>query len=316
MITSTPPEKTSETTKEETSASPEESIIEHTELPDQPDSAVKRLVSFFKRPAAATPEAASEPEPVPDSVPPAPAPVRASGQGLRRKPKASRKNPDPDMRLRAFMAPPMSNEPEKTSAMVNLRPTKDKTRKAYWDVAGAFSLVVNAILIAVLVIMAGQIKNLKTMMNGLLGGLYSNFVQLDKANISTTIPVNAQIPVVFSLPVKQNTAVTLTSDVTIAHTGVIINSGGLSINAPATITLPAGTNLPIALDLDIPVQLTIPISLQIPVNIPMNQTMLHNPFTGLQQTIKPLYCIINKNAQYPQGIYICNTQNSPNVGNP
>ena len=52
--------------------------------------------------------------------------------------------------------------------------------------------------------------------------------------------------------------------------------------------------MPIALNMDIPVQVTIPINLQIPVKIPMNQTDLHTPFTGLQQTIRPLYCTINK----------------------
>ncbi len=220
------------------------------------------------------------------------------------------------MRLRAFMSPPMTIPPEEPDKKSGWRPTREKAHRAYWDVAGTFSLIINVVLVAVLFIMAGQIKNLKTAMNGLLGGLYSNFVELDKASISTTIPVEAQIPVVFSLPIQQNTNVTLTSDISIPHTGVVINSGGLSINAGATITLPEGTSLPIALNMDIPVQLSIPISLQIPVNIPMNETTLHAPFTGLQDTIRPLYCTLDKNAQYPQGIYICADHTNPSTVNP
>jgi hypothetical protein len=48
----------------------------------------------------------------------------------------------------------------------------------------------------------------------------------------------------------------------------------------------------------------------------MNQTNLHTPFTGLQQTIRPLYCTINKNAQYPQGVYICSEHTDADTGNP
>jgi len=167
-----------------------------------------------------------------------------------------------------------------------------------------------------LLVMSGQIRNLKTMMNGLLGGLYSNFVEMDKASITTTISIDTQIPISFNLPIQQNTDVALTSSVPIAGAWVVINSGGLSINAPANVTLPAGTNLPIALNMNVPVQATIPISLQVPVNIPLNQTDLHAPFTGLQQTISPLYCTFNKNAQYPAGVFICAGHDTPTPGTP
>ena len=312
MITSNLPEQAPETKSDEPLEASSESIIYHTEMPEQKDSLLKKFFLLFRRKSPAVSEEANHEEVEKLTV----APKRTSAQGLHRRAKPSRKNTDPDMRLRAFMTPPMTNTPEKAPKKLNLRPGRENTRRAYWDVAGGLSLILNAILISVLVIMAGQIKNLRTVMDDLLGGLYSNFVDMDKANISTTIPVEAQIPIVFSLPVQQNTDVTLTSAVTIPRTGVVINSGGLSINAPATITLPEGTNLPIALKLDIPVQVTIPISLQIPVNIPLNQTTLHAPFTGLQQTIKPLYCTINRNAQYPQGIFICNEQGNSNAVNP
>jgi hypothetical protein len=84
----------------------------------------------------------------------------------------------------------------------------------------------------------------------------------------------------------------------------------------ANVTLPAGTSLPISLNLTIPFQSTIPISLQVPVNIPLNQTGLHQPITGLQTTILPLYCMLNKNAQYPEGTFICAQQNAGATGTP
>lgn len=317
MINSTPPEVKHDPAPVEEPIDNDESIIDHTEIADPPEKGIKRFMLLFKRkPSAAvegeTPARMDAPEP---AEPAAPVESRPNKRAERRA-RTKAKEQGPDMRLRAFMSPPMTLPPEKEPKKFSLKPTRERTHRAYWDVAGTFSLVVNAILIAVLVIMAGQIKNMKSMISNLLGGLYGNFVEMDKASISTTIPVEAQIPLSFSLPISQTTDVTLTSSVIMPHTGVVINSGGLSINAPATITLPEGTSLPIALKMDIPVQLTIPVSLQIPVNIPMNQTSLHTPFTGLQQVIRPLYCTINKNAQYPDGIYICGPQTSISVGNP
>jgi len=306
------PEEVSDQETGEPPKNPNESIIYHTEISDQPDNAFKKFFLLFKR-KPSMPTDGTTPE-VEEMKPTGP--KRSSGQGLSKRVKSKEKNPNPDMRLRAFMSPPMTMPPQKTEKKFRLRPNREMTRRAYWDVAAALSLIVNAILVGALFVMYGQIRNLKTMMNGLLGGLYSNFVEMDKASISTTIPVEAQIPIVFNLPIQQNTTVRLTAAVPISGTQVSINSGGLSINAPATVTLPEGTDLPIALNLDIPVQVTIPISLQVPVNIPMNQTTLHAPFTGLQQTIRPLYCTINKNAQYPQGIFICAEHVTPSAGTP
>ena len=61
----------------------------------------------------------------------------------------------------------------------------------------------------------------------------------------------------------------------------------------------------------VPVLMTVPVSLQVPVNIPLSQTELHAPFNGLQQTILPLYCTFNKNAQYPEGVFICKGHDAP-----
>jgi hypothetical protein len=178
-------------------------------------------------------------------------------------------------------------------------------------VAAVCSFIINAILLAILLIMAIQINNLKTSVNGLLSGLYGNFIEMDKASISTTITVNKQVPIDFMLPIQQNTDVTLTQSVTIPNAHVVINSGGLTINAAASIMLPAGTNLPIALNMAVPVQFSVPVTLQVPVNIPLAQTELHQPLTGLQDSIRAYFCKFDRNAQYPQGIYICEDHGVP-----
>lgn len=221
------------------------------------------------------------------------------------------KNNKPDLRLRTLVNAGKNAGRLGQQGESRLLSRGERTRRAYWDVAAGISLIINAILVAILLIMAFQINNLKTTVNGLLSGLYSNFVEMDKASITTTITVSAQIPIDFMLPIQQNTDVVLTRSVNINNAYVVINSGGLSINAPASVTLPAGTNLPIALNMTVPVQSSVPVTLQVPVNIPLAQTELHQPFTGLQDTVRAYYCTFDKNAQYPQGIYICEDHDAP-----
>jgi hypothetical protein len=223
---------------------------------------------------------------------------------------------NPGRKLRSLEAAVKNARPAKVPWRYRLRPNREWTHRAYWDVTAALSLIVNAVLIGFLLIMAGQIRNLKTTMNDLFGGLYGNFAKMDQATIDTTITANAQIPLNFNLPISQNTEVMLTRDISIPGARVVINSGILNINAKANITLPAGTSLPIELKLDVPVQSTIPISMQVPVSIPLNQTGLHEPLIGLQTNLLPLYCMFDKNAQYPEGIYICAEHDTPSPGTP
>ena len=235
--------------------------------------------------------------------------VRSSGQGVA--PKAG-KEVNPGRRLHEFEEAGKNASPARVPLFYRLRPNGELTRRAYWDVAAAISLLFNAVLVGVVVVLGLQLRNFKSTANGMggiadgvFGGLYSNFVKMDQASIDKTIAVDAQIPLNFVLPVSQNTNVVLTSDVNIPNAHVIINTGVLNINAQAAITLRAGTSLPVALNMNIPVQSTIPVHLDVPVHIPLNQTQLHDPFTGLQTTILPLYCTFNKDAQYPAGTYIC-----------
>ena len=228
-------------------------------------------------------------------------PIRVSGQGGPPRSASSGKGINPGLKMRAIEAAARNSPPPKIPLEYRLRPNRELTRRAAWDVAAISSLVVNAILAGVLLLMAFQIRNLKATVNTVLGGLYGSFVEMDKASINTTIQVDTQIPLNFTLPVQQDTDVTLTRSVAIPGAYIILNGSNVLVN----VTLPRGTILPIALNMGIPVQATVPVSLQVPVNIPMSQTQLHGPFTSLQNTIRPLYCVLNKNAQYPAGIFIC-----------
>jgi hypothetical protein len=244
-------------------------------------------------------------------------PVHSSNQGI---PAHSENVNNPGRRLHAFEAAAKKAPPAKIPWKYRVRPTRETTHRAYWDVTTTFSLIVNIILVCLLIIMALQIRNLHTALNALgnnvLGGLYGNFVKMDQASINTTISLDAQVPLNFNLPVSQNTSIVLASSVAIPNAHIVINTGGLNINSLASVTLPAGTTLPIELNMTIPVQSTIPISLQVPINIPLSQTNLHEPFTGLQATIRPLYCMVNKNAQYPEGTFICAEHEAPTPGTP
>ena len=181
----------------------------------------------------------------------------------------------------------------------------------FWTIASVFSMTVNIILVVVLLAVVPNIKKLNAdhllgLGNDLLGGLYKNFEKMDRAHITTTIPVQSTIPVKFDLQLNQQTNVILSQDVTIHNARVTVNTGGLNItNALTTIVLPQGTTLPIVLNLTVPVDTTVPVVLNVNVDIPLVQTQLHEPFSGLQEVIKPFYCMINQNAVNLDGQFIC-----------
>lgn len=181
----------------------------------------------------------------------------------------------------------------------------------FWTIASIFSMTVNIILVIVLLAVMSNLKkfNLGSAMNignSLLGGLYTNFEKMDRAHITTRIPVQTTIPVKFDLALNQQTSVVLSQDVTISNARVTVNTGGLNItNALTTIVLPQGTTLPIVLNLTVPVDTTVPVVLNVDVDIPLEQTQLHEPFSGLQDVIKPFYCMVNPNALKLNGQPVC-----------
>lgn len=199
-------------------------------------------------------------------------------------------------------APPSPPEPASPSPEAESKTTRLKLLPAFWTFASVVSLTFNVILIAVLLIvlqMLGVIGiTANDQVSGLLGGLYINFVKMDQASIRTIIPVRKEIPVNFVLNVSGPTDVTLRENVSIDGALVTVNTGGLNINnARANIVLPAGTVLPIFIqELIVPVNEQVLAELNVDVNIPLNQTELHEPFVGLQNVIKPFYCLVEPNA--------------------
>jgi hypothetical protein len=193
-----------------------------------------------------------------------------------------------------------------------------KLAPAFWTITGIMSLLVNGVLIAVLIILLLNVRplllNVQTLqLRGTMekaialpGGLYTNFELMDRAHITTMIPVETTIPVKFDLPLNQQTDVVLSQSVTITNALVTVQTGGLNITrAPTTIVLPQGTTLPVFLNLTVPVDTTVPVVLNVPVDIALVNTDLHRPFTGLQEVVRPFYCLLNKSAVNLDGVPIC-----------
>ena len=182
---------------------------------------------------------------------------------------------------------------------------------AFWTIASVISIVVNVVLIIIILMLFqlfGQVRKMQdyasNQATGLLGGLYTNFVKMDEATISTTIPVDAMIPLNITVPVQTTTQIALAESVTIPNAHVRIATGGLNIDANAVVTLPANTPLTVKLDFPLQVQNSIPIHLDVPVNIPLNHTELHEPFVGLQKVVEPWYCFVKPGATV-NGLQVC-----------
>ena len=165
---------------------------------------------------------------------------------------------------------------------------------AFWTIASVISMIVNIVLIAALLVVLRSLGglNLGQVGTGLVGGLYSNFERMDAAHIKTTIPIDA-IQLNTSIPVQKTTNIVLADAAEIPNAHVKIATGTFNIDSDADVILPAGTTLNITLNFDLPVQQSVPIDLKVPVDIALNATELHPALSGLENTIKPLYCAFN-----------------------
>ena len=284
-------------------------VIHRSKPVSPPGDGNRRPASIFRHKAASPPAAKNQADAAPAVQPETPAvtanPESTPLRGNQATPTRNDKGINPGQRLRTLVTGVENVLPPTLSDEARPISRGERTRRAFWDVSSGLSLLVNVILLGILLVMAFQIRSLKTTIDGLLGGLYNNFVEMDNASITTIIPVEGQVPVSFTLPIQRNTVVTLTSSVTIPDAYVVINTGILSISSKASVTLPIGTSLPIALDMEVPVQTTIPISLQVPVTIPLSQTQLDKPFTGLQNTVGPYYCIFQQDLADANGGLVC-----------
>ncbi|MBT3321167.1 MAG: hypothetical protein HN392_02680 [Anaerolineae bacterium] len=230
------------------------------------------------------------------------------------------KNNTPPKRklLKPKTAPPsQSQTARKTSTTKPKRTRGEKFLRALWTITSIISMTVNIIFI----ILFGLLLNLYTenqsslvlpegidlkTPENLLKGLYDNFQLMDEAHIIKDIPVNTSIPVVFDLHLNEETVVILTEPVTINGARVTLSTGGLNIvNAPATVTLPKDTLLPIKLDLIVPVEQMVDVNLNVAVDIPLDKTDLNVPFIGLQDVVRPLYCLVAPDALSIHGEAIC-----------
>lgn len=201
--------------------------------------------------------------------------------------------------------PPIQTTPRPDplqGAVSTLKGLKFNFGPPFWTIASLISMTVNVVLLIVLLALLPNIMKLNMggaldIGNYLLGGLYSNFEQMERAHITRTIPVDTTIPVKFDLQLNQQTNVVLSQDVTINNALVTVNTGGLNITrALTTIVLPQGTTLPVVLNLVVPVDTTVPVTLNVDVDIPLNETQLQKPFAGLQDVVRPFYCMLNPNA--------------------
>ena len=222
---------------------------------------------------------------------------------------------------RATGAPVSTPTPLPTSARASSS-AKSQPKQSYsrfgptfWTIASVISLLVNIGTVIVLIVVVQLLGGTKATLafaqgqaNGLLGGLYNNFVKMDAASIKTTIHVEKEIPVLFDLNVSGPTDVILSRDVVINGALVTVQTGGLNIvNATARIVLPQGTLLPIIIQsLLVPVDQKVLAVLDVPVNIPLSQTELHEPFVGLQKVIEPYYCLLQPNTVV-NGVNVCAT---------
>jgi hypothetical protein len=165
----------------------------------------------------------------------------------------------------------------------------------FWTVASALSILFNFVLCLVvlgLLSMRGTIQQAVTgQSSSVLGGLYSNFQAMDRATIKSNVTVDSTIPLNLMVPVQTRTTIILAEAATIRSPRVLIRTGGLTLDAPAMVTLPANQPLVVDLNFMLPVQTSVPVQLNVPVNIPLNQTELHGPFVGLQEVVRPWYCL-------------------------
>jgi hypothetical protein len=187
-----------------------------------------------------------------------------------------------------------------------------KFKPAFWTVTAIFSLLVNSLFIAFLIIFGHYLFEFKALVaDGLVTELSNNLALMDKAHIVTTVPVETTVqlqdnlPVVFDLPINQSTQLSLSENTQISGAYIYLN------NTPVLtdLTIPAGTPIQANLDMtipvsqSIPVDVTVPVSLLVPLDVPIDETDLHQSIVGLQGAIEPYKVLLtsefNSNEDFP-----------------
>lgn len=186
---------------------------------------------------------------------------------------------------------------------------------AFWTVTAIFSLLVNIIFIAILIIFGNSFFELKkTVADGLVTGISNNLELMDQAHIVTTVLVETTVqlqdnlPVVFNLPINQSTQLSITEDIRVPGATIYLN------NTPVLtdLTLPAGTPIQVNFDMtipvseSIPVDITVPVSLMVPLDVAVDQTDLHQSIVGLQSVIEPYKVVLGTEFNSKEDFPLCN----------
>ncbi|NCP16185.1 hypothetical protein GW866_03970 [bacterium] len=222
------------------------------------------------------------------------------------RPRPSGKGINPGLRLRTIEAAAQRANPPKIPRRSWLSFQREKVAPAYWNVTSSLSLIINAILIAVVLLMSREIFSLKRMLvRDLLGGLAYNFSLMDQARIKADVPVNLEVPLNLQIPINLATDVTITRDTPIDNAPIKIFAGIITINGPADIVIPAGTVLPIQLNMTVPYQQILKYSTSVTVDIPLVDTSLHTPFVNLQEVVSPYFWAFAGSPFYWEDIAIC-----------
>ncbi len=166
---------------------------------------------------------------------------------------------------------------------------------ALWKAMILTSFAVNLILIAILIYLAGFVVQNKGYLGGTTQNIASNVrelqdvvVQLQKAHIQTTIPLDQPLPVHLIVPIDTTTTVTTTAPVPLNVPADIDMGPFGQLHPNVSLSLPPGTSLNIALKLNVPLDTTIPVKLSVPVDIPMEETALAPQFQRLGAVLNRL----------------------------
>ena len=185
---------------------------------------------------------------------------------------------------------------------------------AFWTVACILSLIVNAILIAVLLAFGRNFFSMKAeVAKGLIDGASENLAMMDQAHIVTSVPVQTEVqlqdnlPVVFNLPVTQSTQLTLAQDTRITGAYIYLNETAVvtDLTLPARTPIQVNFNMSIPVDTTVPISVTVPVSMQVPLDIAVNQTDLHQSIVGLQGVIEPYKTLLGSTYNSPKDFPLC-----------
>ena len=166
---------------------------------------------------------------------------------------------------------------------------------ALWKAMILTSFAINLILIAVLIYLGGLLLQNRGYIGGTTQNIAGNVrelqdvvVQLQKAHITTSIPLDQPLPVHLNVPIDTTTTVTTTAPVPLNVPADIDMGPFGQLHPNVSLDLPAGTSLNIRLKLNVPLDTTIPVKLTVPVDIPMEETALAPQFERLGAVLNRL----------------------------